>query len=447
MIFSEYLLNLFWLLSGGITGIVVGLLPGFGVLSAVSMFVLFFVLTDPLNILIFYIGLIVSTQYMGSVTATLLGIPGETTSIPASISGFKMFKEKKGTQALVLAAQGSLFASLFAVAILVAAIFILQQQYWMYSQKLYFFIFMCILFYLVFINKNILINFILIILGLFLGAIGQNPLERLSLTFNQNWLLPGLDYRIFIILAFTLPTLMIFFKKKIKNENFVGELKNIEFIEKVRIFKNNFLACLRGTMIGVFAGLVPGVGTSLCSNFAWTLERKIKSDDAKQLISAESANNSANISSLFPVIILGLPILASEAIILNLMEMRAGLISFDWFLSNQNGYPRFFYVILSAVLITLIVYVAATRFAKSLCIIVNRIPNNIIIYTIPIALTLIFLYLNYLDLTLSCGLLTVLISLIICYFCVRFKIDSSPLIFSFLISQKFLQTIYVFLSL
>lgn len=444
--FLDIILHFIWTLIGVTTGIVFGLIPGLGVLSAVSLFLLLLYHIDPLNILLFYAGLIVAIQFMGSVTATFFGIPGEPTSIPASVVGFKMFNQNKGTESLVIAGMGSLFASVASSLLLLVVVYGLREQYWLYSQKLYSAIFVIVLLYLVFINKKIITNIFLIFLGLFLGAIGNNDIQSLSLTFNQNWLSSGLDFKIFVLNCFAIPCLLAhnFIMKKIKKTNdlYRSNLKN-NFL----LFFKNFIPCVRGTILGWITGLIPGVGTNLCSNFAWTIEKKLKTNNQSQLMSAESANNSANISSLFPVIVLGIPILASEALIINAMEAKAGVIGFGWFIQEQHGVARIYYLIVSCVLVSFLMYFLSTNFADKIVSAVKKLSVNFFKFWIPLIILGLSLYINYLDYTLLAGIFTFFISSIIGYFVYRFKIDSIPLIFSFLIASNFLQSIQVVISI
>jgi putative tricarboxylic transport membrane protein len=442
----DIFLNLIWVLIGGTVGTILGLVPGLGVLSGVSLFILFLPYLDPINVILFYVGLIVSSQFMGSVFATFFGIPGETTSVPASKVGYSMFRQNKGTEALVLAGTGSFFAGLVASGILLSSVHFLKDQYWIYSQKLYAIIFLLVILYLIFIDKKILSNLLQVILGLFLGSIGNNDIQQLSLTFGQAWLNPGLDIKIFILNCFVLPILfsLAYHKKILENKanRYISSLKN-----NLKLFLSHFKSWARGTFIGLIIGLIPGIGVTISSNVAWILEKKLKSKNESQLISAESANNSAHISSLFPLIVLGLPILASEAIILSAMETKGGGINFEWFIQEQNGMSRIYYIIYAATLISLIMYFIATTLAKPIISIVSKLPLRVFKIYVPLLILLFSLYLNYIDYTIESGLFTLLISAILGFFVFKYKIDSMPLIFSFLISNKISQSFSIIYAL
>jgi len=447
MYLTELLHSLFWIFNGVLTGIIFGMIPGLGVLSAVSIFFVVLHKLDALNILLFYVGLIISIQFMGSVIATFFGVPGENTSLPASVVGHKLYKQGRGAEAIVLSASGSLFASISAVFVLWIMLFSLQDVYWIYSQKTYAFVFFSVLLYLVFFNSKIILNCFLVLFGLLLGAIGQNQIQSLSLIFNQSWLLPGLDLKIFILLAFSVPNLFIKYpqltQKKLADKNYATRM-----LHNWKFFFRDFFASCRGTVVGMIAGLIPGVGTSVCSNIAWNIEKKFKKSNlSKQLLSAESANNSANISSLFPVIVLGLPILASEAIILNAMQTSAGGIGWNWFLVSQNGMPRIYWLFFTVVMVSILTYFIATSYAKKITKIVSQFDMEKIKIILPLSLLLFFVYLSWKDLTLLSSIFTMSLCFILAFFFITYRIDASPLVFSFLISKIFLQTLTIFFSL
>jgi len=80
----------------------------------------------------------------------------------------------------------------------------------------------------------------------------------------------------------------------------------------------------RGGVIGFVVGLIPGCSYLISSNIASSVEGKIVKDNQsiKQLIAAESANNSGSISVLIPLLLLAIPIVFSEAVILGIAESK-----------------------------------------------------------------------------------------------------------------------------
>ena len=116
-------------------------------------------------------------------------------------------------------------------------------------------------------------------------------------------------------------------------------------------FKNLKFGVL-GTVVGFFCGLVPGVSTVLATNLAHRITKYMDKtkDGYRALISAEASNNSAILVTLLPLIILGIPITGSEAMLLSIMEMN--LIEINWKIILQQNYHH---IIALSVLLSLLI--------------------------------------------------------------------------------------------
>ena len=79
--------ELIFVLAGFLAGCVAGLLPGVGVLA--SLIVVFPLLMGASvgELILFYMALAATVQYVGTVPSVFVGIPGETNSAPAVLEG------------------------------------------------------------------------------------------------------------------------------------------------------------------------------------------------------------------------------------------------------------------------------------------------------------------------------------------------------------------------
>ena len=71
------LFDLLIVVLGTMAGIMAGLMSGIGAFATVLICYPFLLQLDPYHIILFYVCLITATQYVGSVVAIYLGIPGE----------------------------------------------------------------------------------------------------------------------------------------------------------------------------------------------------------------------------------------------------------------------------------------------------------------------------------------------------------------------------------
>ena len=107
---------------------------------------------------------------------------------------------------------------------------------------------------------------------------------------------------------------------------------------------NSTKTIIIGSAIGSLSGLIPGISYTISSSLAEAVEKfrntfnKVSSPQNyyNNIISAETSNNSGAITSLIPLLLLGLPILPSEAIILSLVENKGFVIQTAFQLIKDN---------------------------------------------------------------------------------------------------------------
>lgn len=432
---------------GVFSGIIAGSIPGLGIIATVLSLTPILIDFTATQILIFYISLIIASQYFGSVVATYFGVPGEITSLPAVLAGHPFMRQNKANTAIAIAAIGSLLASIFAVIFLYANMQWIQKQVWMYSSTIHLIFCAVVIFYLLFYQKKYFTNFILVILGLVLGGVGNFYHEpRYNFNFGLDHLMQGVDKNMLILFAFVVPQIFL----HTKNHN-IKQSKIISFtlstMEALCLWLKLRWSWVRGVLIGCVSGLMPAVGTSFSSNFAYALEKVYTKRKSKQLMSAESANNSAMITSLIPLILFGLPIVTSEALVLALMHGKGEPIGLNWFMTEELGVTRFEMLIAVSLIVSFVVYTMATQFAFKLTALTTKMPVWFRKYGIPSLLFFVFIYLSYNDGLIYSSLTTIPIAALIMVPVIRKKIDTLPLIFAMLLSQTTFTKIIVVFSL
>jgi TctA family transporter len=99
--------------------------------------------------------------------------------------------------------------------------------------------------------------------------------------------------------------------------------------------------------------------------------------DMKSLVAAETANNSAGFVQLVPLLLIGVPITTSEALILSILEHNSFLINYSTTISSG----LFDQLVLWFVAINIVAFVLAWPLAKYLHYLYN-VPYRYILYTI-----------------------------------------------------------------
>ncbi len=305
-------------------GLLAGLLPGIGS-TAVLIAGLPLLYNLPPEICILYYAVAVqSAQFSGSVSAINFGIIGELTSYPALAERQNILNSGLQKTALRFTALGSLISCVLPALFLYTLLDWFRHQSIMMRTDFLFAIIVIIFAAAIFYKKNsFIVNTLLLVCGVVVSQIGlrmQGGTEQNFLTFDQPWLYAGIP--MISLLGGLVAVPMIVNGARWSLEETTVLLENTQTSPKF-----NLLSSIRGGIIGLFCGLIPAIGTQISSGVAWALERKFYTTDKpydfmSRLTSAESANNSSQITVLVPLLVIGLAIVPSEMILLDLIEMK-----------------------------------------------------------------------------------------------------------------------------
>src|SRR5258708_7878646 len=100
---------------GCLVGTLVGVLPGIGPLSGISILLPVTFGLDATKAIVMLAGIYYGSQYGGSTTSFLMRIPGEASSVMSCIGGYSMAQDGRAGPALCIAAVGSFTSVTFGV--------------------------------------------------------------------------------------------------------------------------------------------------------------------------------------------------------------------------------------------------------------------------------------------------------------------------------------------
>jgi len=103
------------MLAGSITGFIAGLVPGVGLVILLLISYPFILDLSLFQLLLYYLAACSASTFSGSIISTTMGIPGDSSSLPAVKEGNAMFNDQRGHFAISNAALGSVVGSFFAV--------------------------------------------------------------------------------------------------------------------------------------------------------------------------------------------------------------------------------------------------------------------------------------------------------------------------------------------
>lgn len=329
---------LLYTLIGCMAGTVAGIIPGTGLLVTLLILYPMLIQLDLISLLCFYIGLANVAQFTGSVTSIYFGIPGESNSVPAVIEGHRLSRQGQGHSAIVGTGLGSLLAGTTSIFVLMA----LSGYYnsiisWFYSINNQFILFVTVfIFFIILTSNRWYTNIFIMGFGYLISRIGFNDWTgEYFLSFDNLSLGTGIPFFPVVLGILVVPNLF-------KHYNFeLADYTRERLSDCVVKFFKNIQYSFFGTFIGMVCGLVPAVSTVLATNVAHKIVRWYEKypnniPSYRALISAESANNSAILVTLLPLIVLGIPITGSEALLVSILERN--VIDLNWQVIVDNDY-------------------------------------------------------------------------------------------------------------
>jgi TctA family transporter len=336
-----------------LAGIFSGLMPGVGGLVVMSIAFPFLMEMDPVNILVFYIVLISIDQYFNGITAIIFALPGSSMNVPTLIEGHALFKNGSGGKAVMYAALGSWFASIFSVLLIIALLPILYSIYGIWTTLIQAILFGIATATVILVSRNnVFVSILFFLLGGTLAQVGYD-LEKGEpvLTFGFEILYNGIPTMPLLASLFVLPVLITNYHKKHGKIEFVGVTVK-GYIDTILDLKHYWVTLVRSSFLGSIGGFVPGLSYAFSSIFSYTIERWIRqrkntynyNGDVNCLIASESANNAGAFTQMIPLLFLGIPITASEALIYNILVSRGLPIDIEWFSNTFETIVVFFVI-------------------------------------------------------------------------------------------------------
>ena len=324
------LVNLIACFIGAVVGTVVGVLPGLGPTVTMALMLPFTLKYGPVTGLIMMTGVWYGAMYGGSTTSILVNIPGEAASVMTCLDGYQMAKKGRAGAALALVAVGSFIAGTLGILGLQFFAPFLGNAALSFGPPEYL-AFMILAFVLLsnLSGETPLKGAIMISLGLFISAVGINPMDSFPrFTFGWDELMMGIDF---------LPIAMGFFGvSEILNiaidKYTVPEVSNVRLRELYPTreeTRRSIGPVLRGSVLGFFIGLLPGPCTVISTFVSYSLEKKISktpekfgTGEVEGVVAPEAANNSAVMGAMIPLLTLGIPFAAPSAVMLAGLRMH-----------------------------------------------------------------------------------------------------------------------------
>lgn len=367
----KYLVPLF---IGTLAGVIGGALPGVTITMTIIVVLPFTFGLDPLQGLAAMTGVYVGGSAGGLVTAVLLGIPGTPSAIATTFDGHTMAKKGEPGRALWLGVWASFFGGLLGGAFLVFATGPLARIALQFGPWEFFALFVLALSMVAgLVESSLAKGLVAGGLGLIVTILGNDPvMGQKRLTLGIPMLEGGIDFLPVLIGVFAFAQIMSEVERMggaralgpAVDRSLSLAVSHLRTIGEILL--RPFLL-LWSSFIGVLIGVLPAIGGSAASMFAYDQAKKLSKHPQKfgsgvpeGIIASESSNNANVGGSLVTIMAFGIPGDAVTAVMLGALTIH-GIQSGPLFI-QQNAplaYGIFAAYLIAHPLMVLIIAVSA----------------------------------------------------------------------------------------
>ena len=308
-------------IGGTALAMVSSFLPGIGGSSVAAILILLTITWDPVSVLLLFGAMTGGATFMGSVTAILFNIPGNSAAAAAMLDGHPMTRKGFPKTAIACAATASALGSLVGVLVLLALLPIVRPFLLEFGPLERLLLGIWGLSTIIAIpNSSVLKALAVTVLGLVAASIGSDPTTaQPRWTFGWFGIYDGFDMVALLLGFFTLTELIGWRKNFTLSQPPDANGPKDSVRAGVMAVLRHYRLLIRSSVIGTVVGIIPGVGGTVAGFVAYgQAVQTAKGDksnfgkgDVRGLIGPEAAVDAKDGGSLLPALAFGLP--GSEA--------------------------------------------------------------------------------------------------------------------------------------
>ncbi|HXG50679.1 MAG TPA: tripartite tricarboxylate transporter permease [candidate division Zixibacteria bacterium] len=311
------------LAAGVVSGTVIGILPGLGGIACVAILLPFIYTMDVHSAMVLLVGSLAVVHTSDTITSVLIGTPGSAAAAATVLDGHPLARQGEAARALSAAFLSSLIGGLIGAVFLTLSLPIARPLVLLFgSPEL---LMLCVLglsFAGFLTGAEPLKGALAACLGLLLGSVGAAPAEAVyRYTFDQLYLMDGIPLVAVALGVFGVAEVIDLLTKggQIAERIPLGR----GWLQGARDVLEHWGIVVRGALIGVWAGILPGIGATAGSWMSYGHVVAMARDrerfgkgDIRGVIGPESANNSVEAGDFIPTLLFSVPGGAPAAIML-----------------------------------------------------------------------------------------------------------------------------------
>lgn len=378
------------MLIGVVAGVIAAAIPGFTITMAIVLTLPLTFTMPPLQGVATMLAVYVGGYSGGLISAALLGIPGTPSSVATTFDAFPMARRGEPGRALAIGIWASFFGALISAILLIIAapplaLIAVKLGSWEYFSLIVFA--MTVVASLV--GKSMLKGLMTGLLGLFIATVGSDPMMGVPrFTFDVSLLANGFPFLVVLIGIFAVSQLL----QEVEDAEQIKQGKalitaDVVFnpIATLREVIARPVNLIRSSLVGVFIGAVPGAGGSIANLLAYDQAKRASKTPEKfgtgipeGVVASESGNSATSGGGLIPMIALGIPGSAVDAVLMASLMVHGIGVGPRLILDHGDLVYGMFIAMLLASFMVLVVCL----FSMRLFLRVTDVPRSIIVPTV-----------------------------------------------------------------
>ena len=388
------LVNLAYICVGIVLGIIFGVLPGLGSVTALAMLIPITFYFTPLAAIAFLVGINKGGTSGGAIPAILINAPGTPEAAATALDGYPLAKQGRPEKAMKTALYSSVFGDTFSDIVLIllaapfAAIALTFGPNELTTIILFSFTMIAAL-----AGRSLVKGLIAAALGLFLSTWGLDPVDSTErMTFGSIYLYDGIPLLPFAIGTLALSSVLsqLYDMRRDRAKPPPPPLPPAsQFRAENRIapreFWGNWKTLIRSACIGTGVGILPGLGVTLAAFLGYGAARRASprgdnfgKGELEGIQATEAANSAVVGSNLIPTIALGIPGNVAAALLIGAFMIH-GVVPGPLMMVNH---AELIYSIFASMLMANLAHLIIGRVGIRIWVQFVKIPKHIVLPTV-----------------------------------------------------------------
>ncbi len=323
--------NLGLLIMGCMLGTFIGMMPGLGPVTAISLLIPVVLQMPPASAMVLLAAIYYGAMFGGSTASVLINAPGESSSVPTTFDGYPLAKRGEAGKALALCAWGSFVGGTVATLLLMLAAPTLASWALTFQAPEYFALMVLGLTAIAAFTEEggVVKALLMTVFGLMLATVGTDVADGVErYTFGIRDIADGLSFVLLAMAAFALSEAIL---AALRNEPISEEAKKAAQgkVGSLKLtgtdVKEVAPTMARSSVLGFVVGVLPGAGATIAAFMSYAVERNLargaRRDEfgkgsLRGVTAPETANNAAAGGAYVPLLTLGIPGSGTTAVIL-----------------------------------------------------------------------------------------------------------------------------------